>query len=72
MLLIKTQNSNYINITDYRTIVAEPVYCTSGISKMLQSFFHRTCNEGASLSSCDIKSPYKNIHHDIFYKAIDC
>ena len=72
MLLVKTQNSNYINITDYRTIVAEPVYCTIGISKMLQSCIHRTFNEGTSLSSCDIKSLYQNIHHDIFYKAIDC
>ena len=30
-----------------------------------------TCTEDTLLSSCDIKSPYKNIHHNVFYKAID-
>ena len=30
-----------------------------------------TCTEDTLLSSCDIKSLYTNIHHDVFYKAID-
>ena len=29
-----------------------------------------TCSEDTLLSSCGIKS-YKNIRHDVFYKAID-
>ena len=30
-----------------------------------------TCTEDTLLSSCDIKSLYTNIRHDVFYKAID-
>ena len=30
-----------------------------------------TCSEDTLLSSFDIKSLYKNIRHDVFYKAID-
>ena len=30
-----------------------------------------TCSEDTLLSSCGIKSPYKNIRHDVFYKATD-
>ena len=30
-----------------------------------------TCTEDTLLSSCDIKSLYTNICHDVFYKAID-
>ena len=30
-----------------------------------------TCNEDTLLSSCDIKSLYTIIRHDVFYKAID-
>ena len=30
-----------------------------------------TRTEDTLLSSCDIKSLYTNIHHDVFYKAID-
>ena len=30
-----------------------------------------TCTEDTLLSTCDIKSFYTNIRHDVFYKAID-
>ena len=30
-----------------------------------------TCTEDTLLSSCNIKSLYTNIRHDVFYKAID-
>ena len=95
--IIENQNCECINITQNlqikgRPIVTEPVYYTSGISKMLHiilepslsfiphilkdsfDFLERldtTCTEDTLLSSCDVKSLYKNICHFVFYKAID-
>ena len=56
-------------------LIFEP--CLSFITHILKDTFDfperldTTCTEDTLLSSCDIKSLYTNICHDVFYKAID-
>ena len=90
--IIQKEQSECINVEENiidkaRPIVADPVYHTSDISKILhiimepslamisniaQDFFYfknilnKNCPNGTTLSTCDIKSLYTNIRHDLF------
>ena len=62
---------NFWNITyNSRTISFFHIHLSRGYFDSI-AWLDTTCTEDTLLSSYYIKTLYKNIHHDVFYKAIN-